>query len=141
MLFVSLSVHSFIEGIPLSNPLEIHEGHHHDAGNSLLLGIVLHQIPVAIALMTVFKNKKMSNLYSWIMLITFSFMTPLGLIFGLYSSNSLSFLNMNFVLAVVVGMFLHISTTIIFETSENHKFNIMKLSSILLGVLLALWLK
>jgi hypothetical protein len=33
-----------------------------------------------------------------------------------------------------VGMFLHISTTIIFETSENHKFNLAKLTAILLGV-------
>jgi hypothetical protein len=28
---------------------------------------------------------------------------------------------------------LHISTTIIFETSENHKFNLLKLVSILVG--------
>jgi formate/nitrite transporter FocA (FNT family) len=37
------------------------------------------------------------------------------------------------ILAVVVGIFLHISTTIIFETSENHKFNLLKLVSILVG--------
>ena len=43
----------------------------------------------------------------------------------------------NIILAVVVGMFLHISTTIIFETNENHKFNVMKLTSILIGCSLA----
>ena len=37
-------------------------------------------------------------------------------------------------LALVVGMFLHISTTIIFETNENHRFNLAKLTAILLGV-------
>ena len=37
------------------------------------------------------------------------------------------------ILAIVVGIFLHISTTIIFETSENHKFNLLKLVSILVG--------
>jgi hypothetical protein len=38
------------------------------------------------------------------------------------------------VLGVVIGMFLHISTTIIFETSENHKFNLLKLSSVIAGI-------
>ena len=47
-------------------------------------------------------------------------------------------MNVNMILAVVVGMFLHISTTIIFETTENHKFNLLKLVSILVGVTLAL---
>jgi hypothetical protein len=44
---------------------------------------------------------------------------------------------MNVLLAIVVGMFLHISTTIIFEASENHRFNLMKLVSIIVGVALA----
>jgi len=43
-------------------------------------------------------------------------------------------------LGIVIGMFLHISTTIIFETSENHKFNLLKLSSIIAGVSSALLL-
>jgi hypothetical protein len=34
-------------------------------------------------------------------------------------------------------MFLHISTTIIFEAAENHKFNFLKLISILSGIALA----
>ena len=33
-------------------------------------------------------------------------------------------------LAIVVGMFLHISTTILFESSEGHKFNLLKLALI-----------
>lgn len=140
VLFISLSVHSFIEGIPLTNPMEAHHGHNH-ASNPLLLGIVLHQIPVAIALMTVFKNKKISQRFSWMMLILFALMTPIGLLFGMNSSIVSLGINMNYLLAIVMGMFLHISTTIIFETSENHKFNIIKLTSILFGVVLALWLK
>ena len=41
------------------------------------------------------------------------------------------------ILAIVVGIFLHLSTTIIFETSENHKVNLIKLLSILSGFALA----
>lgn len=140
VLFISLSIHSLIEGIPLTNPMEAHHGHDHGS-NPLLLGIVLHQIPVAIALMTVFRNKHISKQFSWVMLLLFSCMTPIGLLIGMTESTVFTGANMNYLLAIVMGMFLHISTTIIFETSENHKFNIMKLTSILFGVVLALWLK
>ena len=49
-------------------------------------------------------------------------------------------LNVHIILAVVVGMFLHISTTIIFETSENHRVNLLKLICILFGAGLAMLL-
>jgi NADH:ubiquinone oxidoreductase subunit 6 (subunit J) len=39
--------------------------------------------------------------------------------------------------AVVIGIFLHVSTTILFEASKNHKFNISKLAVIIVGILLA----
>ena len=45
---------------------------------------------------------------------------------------------LHYILAVVTGTFLHISTTIIFESSENHRFNSVKLFMIILGILLAL---
>jgi hypothetical protein len=65
-------------------------------------------------------------------------MTPFGVFIGLGITTAQLGLNVNMILAVVVGMFLHISTTIIFETTENHKFNLLKLMSILIGVALAL---
>jgi zinc transporter ZupT len=141
-LFISLSVHSIIEGVPLTLPAEMSShGHQHDSGGvSLLMGILFHQVPVAIALMTLLKQTAFSKLKSWLILLTFGLMTPLGLIIGYLTQDNLEGLNMNFLLAIVVGMFLHISTTIIFETSENHKFNLMKLTSILVGVLLALFI-
>ena len=39
--------------------------------------------------------------------------------------------------AIVIGVFLHISTTILFEASKNHKFNASKLGVIILGIILA----
>jgi uncharacterized membrane-anchored protein len=60
-------------------------------------------------------------------------MTPLGVVFGMNTNPENLWLNSEIILAVVVGMFLHISTTIIFETSENHKFNLMKLIAIFIG--------
>ena len=71
-------------------------------------------------------------------MIAFGLMTPVGVFLGLGVTTEQLGLNVNMILAVVVGMFLHISTTIIFETTENHKFNLLKLVSILVGVTLAL---
>lgn len=139
-LFISLSAHSILEGIPLGHQLTGHEivsSHSHAHDNSLLLGIVLHQVPVAIALMTLLINTKLSMTKAWIILIAFALMTPLGTAVGMLYHDAENFFNFSIILAIVVGMFLHISTTIIFETSENHKFNLMKLGSIVAGVGLA----
>ncbi len=142
-MLISLSIHSFIEGIPLANT-ELHgHGEEHLIGqheHSLLLGIILHQLPVAIALMTLLRQSLIKPSTSWILLIGFGLMTPLGLIFGKLIPMDSSIPFMDILLALVVGMFLHISTTIIFETNENHRFNLAKLTAILLGVGLSMGL-
>ena len=139
-LFISLSVHSVLEGIPLGNQLignVVDSGHNHDHGNSLFLGILFHQLPVAIALMTLLVNTKLKKIQSWMVLMAFGIMTPLGVVMGMFGIDILQGIDYHVILAVVVGMFLHISTTIIFETSENHKFNLLKLVSIFIGCGLA----
>lgn len=139
-LFLSLSVHSVLEGIPLGNQVMGHEilsSHHHDNDNSLLLGILFHQLPVAIALMTLLVTTRLNNLKAWIVLMLFGIMTPLGVVIGMLTLPGEFGLDYHVILAIVVGMFLHISTTIIFETSENHKFNLLKLLAIFVGCGLA----
>lgn len=148
-LFISLSVHSILEGIPLGNQLmgfEIlsshNHGHDHGGGNdnSLLLGILFHQLPVAIALMTLLINTKLTTVKAWLVLMLFGIMTPLGVLIGMLTLPGEFGLDYHVILAIVVGMFLHISTTIIFETSENHKFNLLKLLSIFVGCALAFFM-
>lgn len=151
-LFIALSIHSFIEGIPLEGQFhqEVGEaiqqqvnhghGHSHDTAlggiKGLLLGIVLHKIPVAIALMTLLLASGFKKRKAWLILSVFALMAPLGVLFGHFSTARAIF-DIELVLAVVVGMFLHISTTIIFEAAENHRFNFAKLVSLLIGVGLA----
>lgn len=129
ILFLSLSIHAFVEAIPLIT--NNHNGHVH-AEVDLFWGIFLHKVPVAIALMTVFKATGMSTLKSWLYLALFGIMAPLGLLFGSYITQHYN-INTNWIMAVAIGMFLHISTTIIFESSEGHKINFMKLLSIIIG--------
>jgi len=138
MLFIALSIHAFIEGVPLGNQYAGIMSDHHHVHESLFWGIIFHQIPVSIALMTLFMNTKLSRPKSWLFLLLFALMTPLGAVAGLKITPEQLGLDIHIVLALVVGMFLHISTTIIFESSENHKFNLLKLISILIGSCLAM---
>ncbi len=128
VILFSLAIHSFIEAIPL---VESHVGHSHSEQN-LLWGIFLHKIPVAVALMTIFKASKLSRTISWIGLMLFGITAPLGLLTGNYLSANFDF-NTDWILAIAIGMFLHISTTIIFESNEGHKLNLLKFFAILFG--------
>lgn len=146
-VFISLSIHSFLEGIPLEREL-----HHtavdqeflsHDHGeHALYLGVLFHKIPVAIALMTLFVKAEIPSLKRWVAIFIFSLMAPAGAIIAHYFGESIFGENMHAsldaILAVVIGMLLHVGTTIIFETSDSHKFNAVKLISIIVGVVIAI---
>ena len=62
-------------------------------------------------------------------------MTPLGTFLISYNDELNRFASE--ITAVAVGIFLHISTTILFESSEGHKFNLVKLLIISFGLLSA----
>ncbi len=123
LLFISLCIHAFLEGFPVS--------HHND----LAIGIAIHHFPIAIILTTFFVNATLGKKAIFIFMATFALMTPLGTIVSDY----LPVLNAYYseITAVVIGILFHISSTIIFETSEGHKFNIAKVSMIIFGIALA----
>jgi len=126
LLFISLCIHAFLEGFPVS--------HHH----SLAIGIAIHHLPIAIILTTFFLNSHLNKNAIFFFMITFAVMTPLGTFFSDY----LPVLNDYYteITAVVIGILFHISSTIIFESSEGHKFNIAKVSMIIFGIALAYFL-
>ncbi len=134
-MMVGLSIHSFLEGMPLANI-------NTDSHRSLLTGIILHNIPIAMALMTMLLQSHISKQNAILWLIVFASITPLGT-FTSYAigENMIGNFSAYFdrIMAVVVGIFLHISTTILFESSENHRFNLLKLVIILLGAGFALY--
>ncbi|MBC7440192.1 MAG: ZIP family metal transporter, partial [Flavobacterium sp.] len=95
-------------------------------------------LPIAIILTTFFINANLDKKIIFLFMITFAIMTPLGTII----SDFVPFLNVYYteITAVVIGILFHISSTIIFESSEGHKFNIAKISMIILGIGLASFL-
>ena len=126
LLFISLSIHAFLEGFPISEE------------NNLLIGVVVHKVPIAIILSFFFLKANYSKTITILFLLFFAMMSPLGsLIANTYSSIDAYRTEIS---AVVIGIFLHVSTTIIFESSKDHKFNLAKLVTIIIAFVLAYFL-
>ena len=133
-IFISLCLHSFIEGMALVNG----DHNHLDHSSSLLVGIIIHKIPIAIVLSTMILAKNISKLTFIIALIIFAISAPLGLF--LAENHLLLFVeNSRIILALAVGIFLHISTTILFESSEGHRFDLKKFIIVIIGFALAIF--
>ena len=123
LLFVSLSIHSLLEGFPI-------EKH-----NTIIYGILIHKIPIAIILSIFLLNSKIKFIKAMFFIVLFSLMTPIGN----YLSSNYEFATTFYapITALVIGVFLHISTVILFESTEGHKFNLRKLLVIVLGIIIA----
>ena len=120
LLFISLCLHSFLEGFPI---------HEH---NDMVYGVLIHKIPIAALISAFLMQSNFSKFQIASFLIVFTLMTPLGTYISNASEISSDYLTM--INAIVIGIFFHISTTILFESSEGHKFNLSKLIAIILGV-------
>ena len=136
VLLIALCIHAFLEGGMLAQPAE--GGPVYDV-NAILLGIALHRAPAAFALMTVLSFSFNSRTKAVPHLVFFSLAAPVGLLLGTYLTESeiLSSTGLMYLYALVCGNFLHISTTIVFESSPEHRFNIRKLAVAIFGSLTA----
>lgn len=123
LLFISLCIHSFLEGFPI---------HEH---NDMVYGVLVHKIPIA-TLVSLFLFRSGFNKTKIIgFLMIFTLMTPLGtLVSNTANLDPMVAYSIN---AMVIGIFFHISTTILFESGEGHKFNLNKFIAIILGVAFA----
>ncbi|HOX82069.1 MAG TPA: ZIP family metal transporter [Chryseolinea sp.] len=136
VLLLALCVHAFLEGGMLAQPIAM--GSIYDI-NSILIGIALHRAPAAFALMTVLAHQLHSRNKAIPYLLGFSLAAPIGLLISTYLADHdiLSSTGMMYLYALVSGNFLHISTTIVFESSPEHRFNAKKLSVAIIGALIA----
>ncbi|EMY82218.1 ZIP family metal transporter [Psychroflexus gondwanensis] len=124
VLFISLCIHAFLEGVP------IHGNDH------LLYAVIIHKVPIAIIISSFLFNTSLSKAKVIFFLLIFGIMTPFG---SFVQANTTLFDDIGVYLnAIVIGIFLHVSTTILFESSRDHKFNIYKFGIIVLGIVLAL---
>ncbi|GJM34617.1 MAG: hypothetical protein DHS20C18_36180 [Saprospiraceae bacterium] len=135
-IMVGLSLHAFLEGLPLSNHELIHPAshNHNQEVNHLLFGIILHKAPAAFALAVLLLQSGFSKSFIIGSTIIFALMSPLGAFSAsLFDPNLVIFNNL---IALVVGSFLHISTTILFEADDRnqHRISWQKMLVIVAGI-------
>ncbi len=126
---LGLFAHAFFEGLPIELQ------HTHGGQKTMLLAIVLHKVPITIVLYALLQSLELTFKKMWSILIIFSLMSPFGTlvgsifpILGEYST---------YLTAFASGIFLHVSTTILFESSHNHRYNFTKLMVVVLAMVFA----
>ncbi|TXE14452.1 ZIP family metal transporter [Algoriphagus aquimarinus] len=131
-VMLGLFIHAFLEGTLLSHGELMDQGeevlgHVHNS-KTILMGIVLHKGPAAFALAAVLSST-LSKKTTLILLTLFALASPLGMMSSsfLFESGILEKQGIGILYGLVAGGFLHISTTIFFESSPHHKFQLNKL--------------
>jgi zinc and cadmium transporter len=128
-ILIALFIHALLESLPIG----MHAGHAHE--NTMLWAVVIHKFPVTVIYTTMLLQLKLSKTKVAIGLILFAIVAPIGVWLGEAAPFVQTYSRE--ITAVVLGLFLHISTTILFESSASHKFNFQKLFVIVLAVLVA----
>lgn len=127
-LLIGLSIHSFLEGMPMVDlDGDIHQG--------LLYGIVLHNIPITIVMISLFVSNRYSLGKALTYLFIFAVMTPLGSLCNILFIPEDEVLQ-SIIMGIVVGILLHVSVSILFDHDHN-KFSWMKLLLILIAFVAA----
>jgi len=130
-IMISLCLHAFLEGMPLAK----------DQHNALIFGISLHHIPAAFALGSILMQNHIKKGSILIYISLFALMAPFGFFVSYSISNgSIGGIEnyFNRIMGIVIGIFLHISTTILFESSVDHKVTKRKMIAVLCGIAIAL---
>ncbi len=125
-LMIGMFIHAFIEGIPLANETNIFSPY--------LMGILVHNLPISFILGAFLVQNKKFTSSSWFIIALFALASPLGVFLGKYFDENLK----TYFLAIVGGIFLHISSVIIFESNKNHNINWIKIGLVVLGVAMAM---
>lgn len=122
LLFISLCLHALLEGMPLQE------------NSGMVYGIAIHKIPIAFIFASFLMNSAMAKWKAVVILLLFAVMSPLGSLLA----GELAFFEsyMTPIKAIVAGIVLHVSTTLILESSEAHKFNLAKIVVMLIAAIL-----
>lgn len=134
-IIIGLSVHAFMEGLPLGF------NYRHEATSaSLYFAVAAHKLPEAMLLgMLVVSSKGKPAALATV--AVFSILTPLAGILANYLGMHYGFISrmVAILIPIVAGAFIHISTTIFFESgTKQHMLTWQKIAVMALGVGIAL---
>ena len=124
---VGLCLHALIEAMALGDS---HTSHDPASRRLLLWSIVLHNYPVSIALLGMLLHAGMGRGGALGVLGLFAIMAPIGMVLSGHTNLAN---HSRELMAFVIGIFMHISTTILFESGDGHRFNRNKTLAILIG--------
>ena len=130
-ILISLYLHALIEGLPLGYGLE------EQTHDTLMYGIILHKIPITVIMMIFLIKSNIKKKYIYLSLFMFAIMTPLGIYLANFFKTSHAFFQ-DQIMAIIIGILLYMSTKILFESSNNNKFNLEKVLAITIGLFLVI---
>jgi zinc transporter ZupT len=134
-VLLGLSLHAFMEGLPLGYN---YEGASTDS--SLYFAVAAHKLPEAMLISALISRYNMG----WKaigLLLAFSAITPVTSQIAMQLGRSYFGISrfLSYVIPVIAGAFIHISTTIFFESgTKQHLLTVPKVVAILVGVALGL---
>jgi energy-converting hydrogenase Eha subunit A len=146
---ISLGLHSALESMPVLNHAHHDLDHVHAHGMfslevldwGLLTGLMLHKLPVAMVLMAMMLEQHVPKRTAWTILALFGLTPLLGM--GVFEAviHRLEGVDLPTVSAaiqaLVVGILLHIGTTVLFEAEEGHRFHGGKFVATCVGLALS----
>lgn len=129
LVFLSLCLHAFLEAVPIEHMNE-HNNH------SLLIALSIHKAPISFILASLLYAYRLKTPLIILGIVLFSLSAPLGAWLGVYLQGNETLLAR--LTALSAGIILHLSTTILLESNEQHKIQWKKLVPLVLGAGLAL---
>ena len=132
-ILAGLCIHAFVEALALGQSPDHQTAHDNAAHHFLLVSVVVHNYPISIALLGMLLQSGMRRSSALMCLGLFAIMAPIGMFVS--SFTGLADYS-RYLMAIVIGIFMHISTTILFESEDHHRFPLGKMFAVLVGLFL-----
>ncbi|MDA7744869.1 ZIP family metal transporter [bacterium] len=136
--YLALCIHAIIEGMPMASFLFDSTSVFHE---QLTVGIMLHKIPVAITLAMLLSKSGIQKKQSTIWITGFILCTVIGSSIQYFIGETtgegaadIMFMS----LGLTIGILLHVSTTILFESSDHHRLSPSRIAVIAIGIVAGL---
>jgi zinc transporter ZupT len=134
-ILAGLCIHAFVEAMALGQSPQHQTAHDLAAHHFLLVSVVVHNYPISIALLGMLLQSGMRKSSALACLGLFAIMAPIGMFFSTHTGLAVY---SRYLMAIVIGIFMHISTTILFESEDHHRFPVGKMMAVITGLLLGI---
>jgi zinc and cadmium transporter len=134
-ILAGLCVHAFVEAMALGQSPEHQSVHDIASHRFLLVSVVVHNYPISIALLGMLLQSGMKRVSALSCLGLFAIMAPIGMFTSTHTGLAVYGREL---MAIVIGIFMHISTTILFESEDHHRFPTGKLAAVVVGLILGI---